>query len=343
MANPYDDASFIQKLRMNNIFPAQGNPSPLIGMPNFYSGRPYYQPRQTGLQTISNSVINRPAKPLNESDVLMGDVNTPKNVIYKPSPMDEAGDKILNEPLQQSQQKTGFVVAKGDNTPVTEIGEGAGEPSELDKLKYGSKIVANNINQQKIDLATYKAKNPNMKFIISKGGNVQAFNPITGSGFDTGIDSGTLSDSDKQALITDRGMSEITAKGDQNIKAIGAKGDQNLKAIGARVAGQQDINSSKASAATKDLLPTQQGAQQRNAALQLKNTRPDLAQYITIQPNGQFAVDPDTPLNELSMIQNAIYPTNNKDIQLTNKPDNSTPTSKTPTADMKLNDPLGIR
>lgn len=302
---------------MNSIFPpGGGNPSQLIGMPNFYSGRPQQQMQQIpiqqepGLQRVSRQV----SQPQQQNEIQQ----QPLNYAYKAPESDKFATNIIMGTTEADKQKRALELANTKGAPT---------------MRNAS------TNQQKADLATFKAKNPNMKFIVSKGGNVQAFNPLTGEGFDTGVDSGTLSEQDKIELTGEQTRDTEKTRQTGRMDLQNTKGNQALEQIGARISGNKDVAELKFNQTRdKALAPSQVNSEQKNAARELVSTRPDLAQYVKIESNGNFTVDPNTPLNELSMIQNAIYPKSNKDINLPSnqktevKPTTSTTKSTKPSA-----------
>jgi hypothetical protein len=317
--------SFIENLRMNSIFPpqrnssqgdqSQGNPSPLIGMPDFNSGRrvpPYYGLQQVASQQARPLVLNPRINP-DGSVVQPGEQQQQlKYTTDLRSPSDEFGNRIINGPSDRDKQ-------------LILQSQIAGQKNTIGEQNV-------NINQQKADLARFKTNNPNMKFIVSKGGSIQAFNPLTGEGFDTGVDSGTLSDFEKRDLIGSQRMEQIGAQGENQMNLQGVRGDQRLQQIGASITGNKSI------ADTRYGSPTQQKAAQSTGITQIQTTRPDLAKYLVKDPTtGQVQISQDTPLAELSMIQNIINPkanTTQGDIELpsgdnTNKTSTS---SASPTA-----------
>jgi hypothetical protein len=299
--------SFIENLRMNSIFPpqrnssqgdqSQGNPSPLIGMPDFNSGRrvpPYYGLQQVASHQTGPVVLNPRMNP-DGSVVQPGEQQQQlKYTTDLRSPSDEFGNRIINGPSDRDKQ-------------LTLQSQIAGQKNTIGEQNV-------NINQQKADLARFKTNNPNMKFIVSKGGSIQAFNPLTGEGFDTGVDSGTLSDFEKRDLIGSQRMEQIGAQGQnqqdlQNIRGQqqqdlqGVKGNQKLQQIGASITGNKNI------ANTRYGSPTQQKAAQSTAIQQIQTTRPDLAKYLVKDPiTGQVQIDPNTPLGTLSVIKDIINP-----------------------------------
>lgn len=71
------------------------------------------------------------------------------------------------------------------------------------------------IRQQRADIYDFKARNPNMKIVIPKGGNIIAIDPLTGQSHDTGIPTGSLTETDKLNLQQENRMGQIAATGQQ--------------------------------------------------------------------------------------------------------------------------------
>jgi len=328
------DNSFIQKLRMNSIFPAQGNPSPLIGMPDFSTGRqvpPYYgiqqqQQQQEQQQPIRQQMepgLQRVGQQITKPQVLQQQEEGP-NVVYQPGRSDTYGTDILMGTTEYDKHRRAkeLLGLKTEATQATAQGTLA-------------------VKQQLANIAKFKAENPGLKAIATKGGNVQLMNPLTGEMIDTGVATGSLTEQDKIDLTGEKALEQIGAHGDIGSRQIGERGDiqrelqgtrgtQALEQIGARIAGQKEV------AGIQIGSPTQQKALQATAIQQIQTTRPDLAKYLVKDPTtGQVQISQDTPLNELSMIQDIINPkTPQKDIELPSggTPKSKTPTSKTPTA-----------
>jgi len=170
------------------------------------------------------------------------------------------------------------------------------------------------IAAQRANIYDFKAKNPGMKFMISKGGNIIAMDPITGQPHDTGVSSGTLSERDKIAITNTGDLAEIEARGNIQKDIQGTRGAQALEQIGARVAGQKDIqgvrgeqslaqiaaraneqrntNAAKPIKPATDMLPTQSRVLEANKARELANTRPDLAKFLKQDDKGNYTVEP---------------------------------------------------
>lgn len=317
----FDNQSFIQKLRMNNIFPpeGQGLPNPLIGMPNFEGGRRGFGFQQGygngggNLGGIGKSIQNEPLGPKSgtafgrstKNAPNSGGINEPMGVVYKAPRSDQYATDIL-------------------------MGE---TPRDKDiALKSLIASQKNNLGQGNLAIAQRK------QALAEK------------------VASGKATDAEKQQyaldLVDAKGdvtSDQITQRGDITSRQIGergtvqkdlqsTKGNQALEQIGARVAGQQSLQDSKPPSFT------QQGAQQDNAIKQMMLTRPDLAAYVIQDTGGRVTVNPSAPLAAVAEINKLIYGDPSvdtlKDISLpstktSGEPPSKilkTPTSKTPTA-----------
>lgn len=101
-------------------------------------------------------------------------------------------------------------------------------------------------------------------------------------------------------------LANTKERGNQNVRAITERGNQNIKAIDERGDQNRRTQSEKG-------VPPQSANQQRigqnTEARKLVNTQPELGKYISFDDQGNFKIDPNTPLNELSIIKGTLYPT----------------------------------
>lgn len=184
----------------------------------------------------------------------------------------------------------------------------------------------NDISSKRANVYEFKAKNPGMKFIPTKGGNVVGFNPLTGESIDTGIDSGSLSDEEKIHLTGDQTMKEIGARGTIQKDLQNTRGTQALAQIGARTAGQKEVK--ETASPSKPMLPTQERVSQNNAARELLNSKPELAPFIKMDESGNFTIEKPSKnffgqesgpsLGQFKQINDAIYGSSDKTGILTN-------------------------
>jgi len=153
------------------------------------------------------------------------------------------------------------------------------------------------IAQQRADVYEFKAKNPLMKFLFPKGGNIIAIDPQTGKQQDTGIPTGSMTDLDKLHLGHEFRTEENEQKGDITSRQIGERGAESRAT--AVVRGEESrktksVPSAKTTTGGKDELPTQTRVRQFNAARELWNTRPELRPFIKVgnPASNDFSVTP---------------------------------------------------
>lgn len=185
------------------------------------------------------------------------------------------------------------------------------------------------IAQHRADIYDFKAKNPDMKIVMPAGGNIQAINPQTGEIHDLGIPTGSLTETDKINLQQENKLKDIKATGEQNrqtenVRQTGREGIaetrgwsifnipdsanpgqtkavkinaitgevQDVKQGGTNVPGAAKPSSTGGT--NKPEMPTQTRVRQFNAARQLINSRPELAQFIKLGTPGanDFTVTP---------------------------------------------------
>lgn len=247
---------------------------------------------------------------LRESENL-ADLNRQTNVL---KPRIEAIGSNLTQPTQQPKnivfnpgitpfQQGTLALRDKDIETRRQLGEG-----KLDVSKEGLNVkregldVTRNLGEKKIEtnrqieegkltLADWKAKHPDGKIAISKGGNIVVVNPQTGEAIDTGVSSGTLSDKDK-------------------IELAGGEARKTKEVI----PGRAPVN------ATADL-PTQQKVGSQLKAQELINTHPEWGKYIKIDPNSGLVIvtppgngffgasGPDKAIYD--QINQALYPKSN--------------------------------
>lgn len=173
------------------------------------------------------------------------------------------------------------------------------------------------IRQQRADVYEFKARNPNLKLIMTKGGNVMAFNPADGSTKDTGIPTGSLTEADKMSMAQENSVERIEKTGDEQRKTEdlrqkgrldvaetrgwkpyeetlpdGTKrtfmyneisGEQRERTPGGSPQGATPVKPG-GNTTGKTELPTQTKVRQYNLARELSNTRPDLAKFVRLGP-----------------------------------------------------------
>jgi len=157
------------------------------------------------------------------------------------------------------------------------------------------------IAQQRADAYDFKTRNPNLKLIMTKGGNVMAFNPITKETSDLGIPTGSLTQADHMALTQQNALERIQETGAQGRET------EDLRQAGRiELEGVKETNRPPTVDKTlKPEAPNQTRIRETDAARKIRNTRPDLAKFLKFTTNG-FTIMPST---EAGMIMGAKGPT----------------------------------
>jgi hypothetical protein len=273
--------SFVDKLRMNNIFPSGGsNP---FGPPQ--EGGFDYNTFNNVLQRLQQPILDENQKNRNFQLQMMHPQlqniassvisNQPQNVNYRPSPSDFAPTKFQEEGLNLKEKlgEEGLGLKK----------QQLAEKSSTDTSKVASTKREDDIKQQRADVYKFKATHPEMKIMMPKGGNITAVDPITGKTMDLGISTGSMSDVDKMELTGQQQQERISSQGDVRKELQNTRGNQALENIGARIIGQKELQSERIN---KPETPVQDKVKYMNNAKRIANTRPDLAPFIQSDPTG---------------------------------------------------------
>lgn len=165
--------------------------------------------------------------------------------------------------------------------------QNAKEANDAEKLK---------VSQHRADVYEFKARNPLMKLVFPKGGNIQAVDPQTGEAKDTGIPTGSMTELDKMNLGHEQKTAEIQTRGDETRETEGVKHANRTAEIFTRGSEARKTKSTPGanSGGGKTELPTQTRVRQFNAARELWNSRPDLRPFIKIGRPGtnDFSITP---------------------------------------------------
>ena len=200
------------------------------------------------------------------------------------------------------------------NRIAMELREKAQEAKERNDIRNAE------IRQQRADIYAFKAMHPNYKFVLPKGGNIQALDPATGQSHDTGIPTGSLTELDKMNLSQENALEQIGARGTQaqTLEGMRQGGREQIaetrgwklgvdqksgesilynEITGATkpVSGNRNITPvAKPSSGGASSTPTQQRVDIVNKAAQLKNTNPELAEFIRIEGNDVTITPPSS-------------------------------------------------
>lgn len=283
--------SFVDKLRMNNIFPANGY-------------NPFGPPESEGMNLDEMSMIASRFEPLlerrkkadQEHEIRMlqmqqqgqlGNIaqkvaapiipNKPMDVIYQP-----------NDPLAMKKRELDL-----KERDLTQRGDIAREG-------LGIKQNDSNIRQQ---IANLRIPEGQKLALLQKYG-LEKISATTEGRNETE----NLRQTGRETLLDTRG--------NQNKVIQGVRGAQQLANIAATVAGQSNLADKNIAAradaaqlkANAPMAPNLARVAENNAARELVNSRPELAQFVQIDPiNGNFVVVPSGDPVTDATIKNTIY------------------------------------
>ncbi len=232
-----------------------------------------------------------------------------RDVVLGPHALDQAHIGIDPDKGDLLDPKTKAQLALKQDQFNQSLGFKQDQLGSLDEYRHGqlsNTEESNRIRANRADIYRYKALNPDLKFMISRGGTIHGFNPRTGESFDTGVDSGTLSDQDKLELLGTQHMEEIGARGDISRDLLNTRGQQSLEQIAARTAGTKEINAAKPE---KTEPANQTKVRQNITAHELVNKHPELARYITFNGDGTFSVSKNADEITKKQINDVVYGT----------------------------------
>jgi len=289
---------FIDKLRMNSLFPIQPLPSqptyggsadPLDTLMGMYHSARLYGPdsdngpsgRTAGLEKIARQASAPQA----------GQSTKPMNVVMGHDPYNDM---------------TAFQKAS------------LNQRDKESKIRDENTDLNRDISGQRVGIADWKAKHPNNKFVQDEDGNVIMVNPITGEQIDTGISQ--LSPREKLDLQNEN-RNKIIDKQFGNTKELTDIKNKNTSALqedrqifeteleGKRQEGRIALKGT--ATPLKDMLPTQRAKEIDNRIQQAKSEHPEWAMHInadgTIAPVGNGYGANDLTEAKRSEIYNAIY------------------------------------
>ena len=196
------------------------------------------------------------------------------------------------------------------------------------------------IRQQRADVYDFKARNPNMRIVLPKGGNITAINPQTGETHDLGIPTGILTETDKLNMQQEGAMARIAAGGaearaTEGVRQAGRETiaetrgwqiynvpDPNrpgqikavkINAITGEVkditAGEKPVGVVAKPSGAADRLETAANKKVRQYLLakELYDTRPDLRPFIKLDKMGPNTFDLEIP--RISKLMGSMGPT----------------------------------
>lgn len=220
-------ASFVEKLRLSNLYPSIPRPRNRNRYPMPIDPIPPMVPIDR-MEEIFAPQGMRPN---------IVEPTRPMNVVYQPSIGDQGREMAYVRDVH------GIDLNKNALSPYQ-----AGQLQLRDRALDIADTTAKTKSQteaKKIAIAEYKAKNPNAKIIAQKGGNIKAVHPVTGEVIADFGPTGEMDDASRIALEQAGKIEAIRETGSQTRENIATSGQEARKTEDVRQAGRMKIEEFK--------------------------------------------------------------------------------------------------
>lgn len=304
---------FMDNLRLNNIYPLQGT-MPDVSVKSFTPGQAALDFSAHVQPFLDNQAYLERAHKLQDQNAAIGlqrimDLNKGMtgtqgmNTVFTGiTPYQQAGLDLRRQELEDKRQT-------GD------------EQAEINRAKLQATQENNQgnlgIRQQRADTYDFSKRNPEQKFLPVKGGDYMAGNPLTGELSDTGVNTGMMTDEDKQIAAYKQALDLLRGRNQNSLDLQKMRNQGALDQINQRAA-------TRPAPINREMLPTQSRVDIANRGKQLFNQHPELTQYLQFDESGYPMIKSGTSPDIAHQINNYLY---------------STPTQSSGGND---NDPLGL-
>jgi hypothetical protein len=264
------DTSFIEKLRMNNIFPPGGGGQGPFTAPDLSAGQMDPQKMRSMMDVILPSILSEKQKD-RDLQIQLAQMQ------HQPSGLKDIGTHIAKEkPMTYS-----YGGMLDSMTPYQK----ASIQLEKDKLKQSGVLGQQKLSQSGQDVQTrIRRADIAQKIADGRATDEEKNEYILGQIEERGNQS-----RQSQTIRGEQAMEQIGARGNEARETTGMRGENQLANIAARIKGQQDVNAAKP---TRPMLPTQSKVMEANAARELINTRPELAPFVKQNQDGTYSITP---------------------------------------------------
>lgn len=302
------DTSFIEKLRLQNIFPTDGSPrmGTPYGMPDLSKGMINVNNIQN--QTNRQNQMNDAAEQERQARRMEAAAMALAQSGYRKPALPQIANSVANGPVGMNT----VYDRRGEITPY-QSGQLA---LQREKLNQTGDLGEGKLNLAERVAGLKSSDEEKNQFALEQ---IQRRGDITGEQIDQrgNIVSGQI---EQRGNI---GSRQIGERGLVQRDIQGMRGEQGLANIAARTAGTIESDAAKG---IKGELPTQTKVRQINNAKELVNSRPDLAQYIEVDSSTGTVTNSAPPGSiEFQQINSNIYDSPAQDITL---PTNKQPTPK---------------
>jgi hypothetical protein len=223
--------SFVDKLRLNSLYPtlpfrrrAELPDAQQIvhsSGPNDGNLPPIQSPRGTNNSTLNQIAMDA----LTPLEKIPGTANNP-NVVFNQPASDIIPMRIMGYDRQMTPYQEATLQQKDADRMLKE--------QQINNTAEYNKGRVQNVSRQ-TDINEFKAKNPGVKIVAQKGGNVRGYDPITGRVVVDFGPTGEMTDSDRINAETSGRNENIRTTGEQNRQTEGVQqtGRESLAKINA--------------------------------------------------------------------------------------------------------------
>jgi hypothetical protein len=272
-------SSFTSKLRMNSIYGGGSSiPSPKK-LKYMSKGDPLHE-----IINLALSLENRGNNeiPVNTEPRLSNLERIGQKLGFQDNTNSNKPNVIYKEPLTPFQRES--LSLRDRSLDLTE---------SRNKANQELSVTRNNLSAERNKIAEFKAKNPNMRIVASRGGNFMGVNPQTGETTDLGIPVGNLSERDRLELTQDNAVERLTLSDEMRRALAETMHGYRLTEIGARGDEARQTKVTAPGINPKPENASQTRIRQINAARELINTRPELAPFIKLDDKGFVLTTPN--------------------------------------------------
>lgn len=169
------------------------------------------------------------------------------------------------------------------------------------ELKQQADTAARENNEKKAAIAAdraevyrLKALQPNLKVIMTKGGNVMLLDPTTGKLEDTGRPTGSMTDADKMSLTQEHAVAKMGLGDKQKDENETLANERALERDRIRAEYAKELKGipSPNTSVGKEPSASQTKVALSEKARQIKNTNPELSSFIKIDKSGGVSIQP---------------------------------------------------
>lgn len=267
---------------MDTISPQVPDQMPMQ-MPNLQMQGMDWQPEHEATDFFNSLVHGMPQR--QEPGMLRKIASIASGIGYGP----EEQRKVLDEPYNESINQWKTQIEPAYQAANLERYANANERQVRGQTeRERANRVNEDIRQQRANAYAFRIQHPDWKAVQGKGGTVHFVNPQNPEQtIDTGLDTGTMTDREKQQYGLEGELKKIEKRGDVAAGLEGLRQEGRIDIVERRGTEARSTKATPSGSATgKDLLPTQERVKQFNKAREAFNLHPEWRKFIKLGTPG---------------------------------------------------------